>query len=296
MNGAGDAVAAPETLTIPSRDGFPLVASRFHPADGNAAAPIVLINAATGVKRGYYRHFAAYLAADGFEVLTYDYRGIGDSRPASLRGFAATMAQWGTEDLSGVLAWLATTMPARPVLAVGHSVGGQIVGLTPENHRLAALYGVAAQCGYWGLWPAPRKYMLLPFWFLLLPSLTALLGYFPSSRLGLGEDLPAEVAREWARWCGNRRYMVDRRGAPLPQTFDRFTAPLCALSFADDVFAPRAAVARLVSFYTAAPCEHRHLAPGEVGVARIGHFGFFQERFRDTLWQPARAWLRAHVP
>jgi predicted alpha/beta hydrolase len=28
------------------------------------------------------------------------------------------------------------------------------------------------------------------------------------------------------------------------------------------------------------------MAPEQMGVARIGHFGFFREQFRDTLWEP----------
>ena len=37
-----------------------------------------------------YRGFASYLAGRGCAVLTYDYRGTGDSRPTSLAGFKAS--------------------------------------------------------------------------------------------------------------------------------------------------------------------------------------------------------------
>jgi len=40
----------------------------------------VLINSATAVPRKVYRGFAGYLAGRGCAVLTYDYRGTGDSR------------------------------------------------------------------------------------------------------------------------------------------------------------------------------------------------------------------------
>ena len=55
----------------------------------------LLIASAMGVKRRYYDAFAQYLAARGISVVTFDYRGIGESRPASLRGFDATMLDWG---------------------------------------------------------------------------------------------------------------------------------------------------------------------------------------------------------
>src|SRR3712207_8056259 len=84
-------------LTIPATDGFSLAATQFG-GDGDAAERVVLIAPATGVKRRLYRPFSEFLAAGGFGVVTWDWRGTGDSRPASLRGFEATMRQWGERD------------------------------------------------------------------------------------------------------------------------------------------------------------------------------------------------------
>jgi len=33
--------------------------------------------------------------------------------------------------------------------------------------------------------------------------------------------------------------------------------------------------------------------PRELGAERIGHFGFFREQFRDTLWRDAADWLES---
>jgi predicted alpha/beta hydrolase len=49
----------------------------------------VIINSATSVRCRYYSRFASFLFGEGFDVITYDYRGIGESRPVSLRGFDA---------------------------------------------------------------------------------------------------------------------------------------------------------------------------------------------------------------
>ena len=63
----------------------------------------MIINAATSVRCRYYSRFADYLFAQGFDVLTYDYRGIGESRPASLRGFKASWSDWGRLDFEAML-------------------------------------------------------------------------------------------------------------------------------------------------------------------------------------------------
>ncbi|WP_394102901.1 serine aminopeptidase domain-containing protein [Xanthobacter wiegelii] len=57
--------------------------------------PVVVISPATSVRCRYYSRFADYLYANGFNVLIYDYRGIGESRPSSLRGFQADWVDWG---------------------------------------------------------------------------------------------------------------------------------------------------------------------------------------------------------
>jgi predicted alpha/beta hydrolase len=38
----------------------------------------------------------------------------------------------------------------------------------------------------------------------------------------------------------------------------------------------------------------RLVHPHEAGASALGHFAFFRERFRDTLWREAVDWLEAH--
>ena len=280
-------------LRIRALDGFELAATLYEPAAGMDRRTAVLINSATAVKRRYYDPFARYLAGEGFTVLTYDYRGIGGSRPRSLVGFRARLRQWAEEDQGGVLDWVAGSLGAAKLLVVGHSVGGQIVGLAPGNERIAGLVGVAAQNGYWGHWPSPSRYRMALRWYLALPLATSLFGYVPGW-LGIKEDLPGGVAREWAAWCRRPGFLFQghderRRG------FERFAKPFLAYSFADDDYAPRAAVESLLDAYREARVDHRHVTPREVGAPAIGHFGFFRERFRETLWREAAAWLTAQA-
>lgn len=283
------------TLRIPAGDGFELAATCYS-ADASALASrgLVLVVPATGVPRRLYHPLATFLAAQGFDALTWDWRGTGESRPSTLRGFQATMTDWATLDFGGVLAWTAGPAHGRRLLAIGHSFGGQVLGLAsaaaateggPDRGTpFAAAVTVAAQSGYWGHWPRPQRYLYALLWYLGMPALTTLCGYFPSSRLGLGEDLPAGVARQWARWCRSPAYMGDYSGHA------RFKAPILALSFADDSFASRDAVEALHREYRATSVEHRHVSPVELGVPRIGHFGFFKPGV-PALWQQVADWL-----
>ncbi|MFW6051221.1 MAG: alpha/beta fold hydrolase [Myxococcota bacterium] len=281
-----------EDLPIPARDGYPLAATRFGPA---APRAVVVVVPATGVPRGYYAPFAAHLARQGHGVVTFDYRGIGGSRPPRLRGFPARMADWGELDLTGVLDWIGdSSWDGAPVLVVAHSVGGQILPLADGLDRVRAAYMVGAQQGYWRHWDGAWRLALPLLWYGLIPLGVPLMGRLPAAVLGGGEDLPPGVGLDWARFCRHPDHILTHR----PDTVERFAAvrfPIRMVTPTDDHFAPPRAVETLARYYRNAPVERRWVAPGEVGATRLGHFGFFRERFRDDLWPDAVAFLERHA-
>lgn len=282
----------PRPIRIRARDGFDIAATEYLPNGDPRAA--VVINAATGVKRRYYDRFAQYLATHGFAVVTYDYRGVGDSAPRQLRGFRATMRQWGELDQPAVVAHTRAWHPGLPLMIVGHSVGGQIVGLLHEPGDVSRVLLVAAQHNYYRRWPARERYVLWALWTFVMPTVSRALGYFPSMAFGLGENLPRDVALEWATWCRTPGALVEAIGGDAAERFSRYRGPMMALSFTDDVkFAPRRAVEGLLELYSGAAREHRHVAPRELGVETVAHFGFFREPLRAAGWPIALDWLTA---
>ena len=277
-------------MELIARDGTRLGAELYRPAAPGPRA--VMILPATGVKQQYYARFAAYLAERGFAALTFDYRGIGRSLHGSVRAVGAGMRDWGLLDAAAALDFLAREFPQSRLMAVGHSFGGQALGLLPRPERLAAALTVGSQSGYWRHWPPLGRAWMWPATHLGLPLVPRLLGYFPGARLGFGEDLPRNVAIEWASWCRHPRYLVGALG--VEREYARFAAPLRLYAIRDDAFAPERAVEALALLYPSARPEVRRVAPQELGVARIGHFGFFREAFRDTLWREAADWLEKH--
>ena len=286
---------ATAAIRITAADGFALGATEFLPD----ATPrgVVVINAATAVRRRYYDRFAEFLASHRFAVLTYDYRGIGDSRPERLRGFQATMAEWGELDQPAVVAHATTRFPDLPLQLVGHSVGGQIFGLLRDPQRVRRVLMVAAQHNYYRYWRPPERWALSFLWRAFMPAMSHALGYFPSRRVGLGEDLPRGVALDWARWCRSPGALVGAIGGDAADRFARYQGPVLAISFADDhLFAPRAAVDALLAFYRNAAKEHRHLTAASLGLRSVQHFGFFRESARERGWPIALDWLSRELP
>jgi predicted alpha/beta hydrolase len=241
---------------------------------------VVIINTGAGVSQRFYAPFAAWLAERGFTVITYDYRGVGESRPFRLRGFEGRLRDWGLADFEGVLQFVTRVYPGRAVLVVGHSVGGQLLGFPESNGVVRGAVTVGSQSGYWGHWPMPRKVAMGALWH-VMPAIAHAVGFLPG-RLGLGQDLPLGVAVEWARWCRQRGYFTED-GVAM-SGFERLRAPVLSFSFSDDPYAPRSAVDWLHRLFRSASVERRHIEPGSVGLAPVRHFGFFRPEFRGALW------------
>jgi len=270
-----------------ARDGYRLAGTLYRPRTPNRRA--VLFQAASGVKQEYYARFAEYLAGRGFAALTFDYRGIGRSRPATLRGFKARMRDWAEKDIGGALDHLARASHGARLIGVGHSFGAQVFGVVPGNERYVAAMTVGAQSGYWKHWRGKGRAGM---WFLthaLLPGMSRLYGYVPARLFGQGEDLPAGVAAEWASWCRHPGYIVGALGAQ--EAYTRFSAPIRAYSITDDSYAPLPAVNAFLEFYPNSVRKLERVDPAQAGGGPIGHFGFFRERFKDTLWKDAAGWM-----
>ena len=271
-------------LTVPARDGYPLAATLFR-----SGPRVVIINSATAVKRHFYKHFAGALAARGYTALTYDYRGIGGSKPATLRGFRALTRDWSLLDMHGVVAWARAELGAERLFLVGHSVGGQTAGLLENSDAINGMVTLSSQSGYWRLQGAEQKVTVLFHVHVTLPLLSQLFGYMPWSAISAAEDLPKGVAIEWARWCRQPNYLLDDDTLPLAR-YQKFRAPVLAYSFGDDKWGTRASVDAMMRAYP--NLERRHVEPAEAGLPRIGHFGYFR-RESSSLWHDAIEWLNA---
>jgi predicted alpha/beta hydrolase len=286
-----------DDIRFQAADGFWLGATLYLPRGARTHA--VLINSATAVPRKLYRGFASYLASRGCTVLTYDYRGTGDSRPPpvpgrrsnALVGFKASMSDWAALDMVAAVDWMRARYQAMPLRFVGHSFGGQALGLIPNNTEVARALLIAAQAGTWRLMTPPEGYRIYALMKLLGAPLAHVVGYAPG-RIGLGHDLPKGVFLEWADWVTSDHYFFGDRKLRALVNFPRYRGALRALSFADDPWATRAAVDMLCAGFTSIKPELDSIRPIEIGAQKIGHFGFFRPEHRDTLWRGAAEWLQ----
>jgi predicted alpha/beta hydrolase len=276
-------------MRIAASDGYRL-AITLYPGDSNHT--VVLINSATAVPRRFYQRFASWLQQHGWTAVTYDYRGIGDSKPASLRGFGARMRDWAFLDMTAMVDWVSSELSPGRMFAIGHSFGGQALGLIENASRIDAMVGVSAQSGYWAVQGGREPARVRVIVTVLIPLLSRLVGYFPWSWFASGADLPKHVALEWAGWCRQPNYLLDDESLPL-ERYARFNAPVLAYSIEDDDWGTRRAVDAMMRAYP--EVTRRHIAPADYGLPRLEHMGFFRDG-SQPIWQQVVEWLDGIVP
>jgi predicted alpha/beta hydrolase len=288
---------SPQPFELRARDGRTLAAQWIRGRDGSSVGyrkvrGAVVINGATGFPQTFYLKLADYLSQRRYHALVYDYRGMGQSAPADLASETTRMSDWGLHDMPAALDAALERSEGAPVVTLGHSIGGQFLGLL-RNHSLARAHvQIATSVGYWRWEAAPFKYLAWWFWRVHGPAMLALKGYVPTGGGWSGLPLPRGVFEEWRRWC----LRPDHFGPDLDtylsaNVFAEIRAPLLTVGFTDDPIATRRTVEEINRFFPNAPRESRWYSPRDAGVKRIGHEGFFSSKHRETLWRPVVDWI-----
>ncbi len=249
----------------------------------NKSNHLIIVCAATGAPQWYYGGFAEYAAgyAD-FDVLTFDYRGIGKSLNGSVIDSKAKMSDWGIYDLEAIIKW--SQGKYDKLFLIGHSVAGQIFPLALSNPKISAAYFVGAQSAYYGCWRGTWLLYVLLFWYFLIPVITFLFDYLPGWAMGGSIPIPKRVALEWRKW-GTHKGGVLQGNLGTIRKFESIKIPIHFVNIEDDkLLGPSKATQRLMGQYTNAVTSFQFISPKNLKLKHIGHFGFFKKQFKKVLW------------
>jgi predicted alpha/beta hydrolase len=276
-------------------DGIELGGIHYRSRVAANATRAVLFCCGGGIPARYYRGFASFIAEHGIPVLTFDYRGIGLSRPLSLRGFSASAEDWAEYDCGGAIEWLSARYPDAALTGMAHSVGTLLLGGAPNGIKLSRLVLICSHTGYFGDYHRRYRVPMALLWHGIMPCLTRMFGFFPGRWLGLGEDLPSGVALQWAA-----RRTPDLRRAPTSEPERAYLGlarcaavrvPTLLVLVTDDAFATEAGALRLLSYYPEIRPVWMRITPSDAGERALGHFGFFRKNSRGSLWPRVLAYL-----
>jgi predicted alpha/beta hydrolase len=280
------------------------IALHSYPEPGGRG-PVALILPAMGVPARYYGPFARALHGHGFAVVAADLRGTGASTPR-----AGRTSRYGYGELAGDVAAIRATLAARcgdrPLILIGHSLGGQaalldlalhvgerhpygpgagaVLGEERSDGGQAAPQGpsgprgrserqhcrlalVAAGLPYWRRYPGRRRFGVLGLTQAIAATAT-MLRFWPG--WGFGGRQARNVMTDWAYTARSGRY-PRLGGVDTEAALATLRTPVLAISVEPDRFTPAAVVDFLTAKLSAAPVERAHFTAATLG-APIDHF------------------------
>lgn len=288
------------TLTVVTERNQPLTASVYVPenTENEAIKNALMIAPATGIKRSFYHRFATYLVNQGFGVITYDNEGIGDSLTCPLSKCDASLISWGRHDATAVLEALQYEFPNAKYHLIGHSAGGQLIGLIPNYQVLSSVVNIACSSGRIKNMEMPFKANAMLFMNGAITLGNLLLGYTPSDKFNMGEPLPRGVAKQWRDWCNGKGYIKTAFGETIfTHYYDQLNTPALWLNFSDDDIANAKNVEDMLAVFSAMPVEREMLEPQQFGLTKIGHMKFFSAKTykkAPQLWKMVTDWIEQH--
>lgn len=275
-------------LKISCSDGYQLSATLFESATPKG---VVVIASAIGIKQSYYERFACFLSENSYHAITFDYRGRGKSRNKHKETFPTfELSDWGAKDIEAVIEHAKEYK--QPISFIGHSIGGQILGLAKSSSKLSKIIFVASSSPYWRRWKFPENLKILMTSRVVFPVVTAIKKEFPSKVFGLGnKNISSGYINQWAKWMSKPDYLFEKEFNLNTQGYKLIKVEILSLGFEDDKLAPEVNIKHLLSHYPNASSELNMIAPNDAYTSAIGHTGFFRDKFKLNLWINALAWL-----
>lgn len=217
-----------------------------------------------GIGSRYYRPVVAAFEAEGWQARALPRRGFElDSAPASRTHDWSYLDE--VDDLSAAIAQARLDEPGRPILVLGHSLGGQLaVGHAVSHDDVDAVITVASPLPHYRLFGRAG----LPIAFFaatLVPLLSRIFGHVPKPAFG------APGARTM---MGDWATMV-LTGRPPFEVPRRVAVPSLVLSLEGDTMAPSGPIDALAQrFFEPDALTRWHLGVAEAAGTSTDHVGW----------------------
>lgn len=245
---------------------------------------VVIILPATGVLQKFYANLSTFLLQHNYTVYTFDFSGIGKSKNKPLTKFDTSLSNWVLNDAESVFKYVKGLHPSIDINCIGHSLGGQLLGLIPSNKIIKNTILVTAPTNHYSFWDGHHKIRVFFNWFVIFPFFSTFFKYFPSKTFTKMENLPKSMAKEFYKWSQEKDFYLSPKIA-IEKKHYQITNKLTSYSSESDKFASKKAVDWLTNQYKNATIIRKHLSPKSYNVKSIGHFGFFNKKFENTIWK-----------
>ena len=279
-------------IKIVCEDGFPLAGTLYKTEQLRGA---IMIAPATGIKKQFYHSFASFLAKNGYGVITFDNRGIGESKNGSINGVNASLVNWGKLDMTAVFKTLKSQFRNTTYHLIGHSAGGQLIGLMENAGELQSVFNYGSSSGSLKFTNYPFKIKAMFFFNCFIPISNLFFGRTNSHWFGMGEPLPKLVSSQWRRWCNGNGYVEEEFGKSIQShLYNHLILPSLWVRSNDDEMATIGNVKDMIRVYSLSQARIITINPEDFGYREIGHMKFFSSK-KMKLWDFALKWLNENI-
>jgi predicted alpha/beta hydrolase len=289
-----------EVVEVRTDDGWALRADVDEPASepvGVAVLAHAMMARRTEFDRPEGAGLRQRLVARGWRVVSFDFRGHGDSGPRASEGGRYGYDDLVTRDLPAIHAFArARDRKKRRVVLVGHSLGGH-VGLAAQGTGRVAFDRIVAVAT--NLWmpqferSAPRRALRL----LLLGAVDATarrVGRFPARTLRIGSDEESQAYfQDLGRFARTGRWTSADGTVDYLASLARVTVPVLQLVSDGDRVACRPEGGALFLERCGGPQELVRVSRSDDGGPAPGHMGIVTSGRIGSAWDRIEAWMRA---
>lgn len=248
---------------------------------------MVQINSATATPKEYYLAFAKFLVEHNYSVLMFDYRGVCESQPkGGLRNCQYEYLDWPLKDIPAAIDFSKSLYPNLPLYFVGHSVGGQTIGLLHNKDKIVAMYAFGTSSGYWGHMNLSYRLLTHFFFEIVRPITKYVFGYSKLKFLNIMEDIPYKMTDKWREWCSVPDYFFNEKYYHEIAEYDGFKSlemPIKMTYADDDLISNQKNVESLWRNFESCKGIEIECYTSEKGKP-IGHFGYFRKKHKETIW------------
>jgi predicted alpha/beta hydrolase len=288
-----------ESLEIRTADDWSLGAEVLG-SEGRCIGVAVLAHAAMARRSEFDRPqgagLARFLADHGWRTIAFDFRGHGESRPTSGPARPFRYDDFVQGDVPAVCEfarWQAGE--DRPVVVVGHSMGGAVALASIATGAAAADAVVGIASSVWlpqleaspALWTAKRAVLAASL------AVARRAGRAPARRLGIGsDDESLEVLEDFTRYARTGRWASAEHGVDYLAALERIAVPVLEVASAGDWFECRPESAERFAARCGARHELLRVDRGDGGARAPSHMGLVTGGRARGTWTRIEAWMR----
>jgi predicted alpha/beta hydrolase len=288
-----------EAIDVRTSDGWSLRADVHEP--GGAPVGIAVLAHAMMARRSEFERpkgsgVAPMLVARGWRVVSFDFRGHGDSGPTPRDGARYGYDDFVTQDLPAVYEFARSRAKRRtPVVLVGHSLGGH-VGLAAQGAGLVSfdgVVGVGANVWLRDLEPLPARWLAKRAALAGIVRVSRRVGRFPARALRMGsDDETLAYFEDFDRFARTGRWTSADGAADYLGGLGTVRVPVLQLVSDGDRFACVPECGVRFAARCGGPHEVVRVRVGDDGGPPPGHMGMVTSGRIGSVWDRVEGWMR----